>query len=223
MFKLKVSIIPSALLILSSCGPAPTPTPPPQAPVVTNINGTLNAETNTRVALKNGALTLADAAVDSTGNFTLTLPSDTVLATLKAPLNQGILKDLGCIGTLNVSDPTVQGYGVAKLSTPKQNYFNATVTRGALSRSLVGSAYLYVDRDARATGTLDCSAATGVKTNVTVDLNVTPGWNVLAIAINGSVGFNGVNVSGQVQNSTQPLNTRNTWTDEATIKAQIGQ
>ena len=52
---------------------------------------------------------------------------------------------------------------------------------------------------------------------------MTPGWNVLAIYINGSVGLGGVSVSGQLQNGAQPLNTRSTWTDEASVRSQLGQ
>lgn len=217
-----LTLLPFALMI-ASCGGASIPPPPAQAQVITTINGTLNGETNSRVALKNGDTTLSDTAVDSNGNFTLTLPSDTTLNTLKTPLSQGILKDLGCTGTLTVSDPAVQGFGVAKLTTQKQSYMNATVSRTLLSRSLTGNGYLYVDRPAHATGTLDCSATTGMKTDVTVDLNVNPGWNVLAIFINGSVGLGGVSVSGHLQNGTQPIDMRSTWTDETTIKAQLGR
>jgi len=216
-------LLSSAVLVLSACGGTAIPAAPAQAQVVTSINGTLNAESDTRVALNSGGKILADAAVDSGRNFTLTLPSDAQLATLKTPLSQGVLQDLGCTGTLSVSDPAAQGFGVAKLSTAKQSYMNATVSRGLLSRSLVGAGYLYVDRSAHATGTLDCSATTGLKTDVAVDLTVSPGWNVLAIFINGSVGLGGVSVSGRLQNGEVPLDTRSIWTDETTVKTQLGQ
>ncbi len=211
------------LASLTACGSAAIPPAPAQAQVITAINGQLIDSAATTVTLPANGKALASAPSDATGRFTLNLPDSVALASLQTPLGQGLLKDLGCTGTLDVTDTGAQSFGVAMLQTPAARYMNATVVRTLLSRSLVGKAYLYVDRATTATGTLDCSAATGMPTKVDVALNVSAGWNVLAIYINGNVGLGGVSVSGRLQNGGGPVGEVSSWTDEKSIQTQLGQ
>ena len=191
--------------------------------MITVINGQLSGGAATTVTLPADNRVLSSTLSDANGRFTLTLPGSAALGTIQTPLSTGLLRDLGCTGALDVADAGTQSFGVAMLQTPAARYMNATVSRTLLSRSLVGKAYLYVDRATVASGTLDCSAATGMPTKVDVALNVSAGWNVLAIYINGNVGLGGVSVSGKLQNGGGPVDEISNWTDEKSIQSQLGQ
>ena len=220
---LQTSAVGVLLASLTACGGAAIPPAPAQAQVITVINGQLSGGSATTVTLPAGDKVLSSATSDASGRFTLVLPGSATLSTNQTPLRSGLLKDMGCTGTLDVADPATGSFGVAMLQTPAGRFMNATVSRTLLSRSLVGKAYLYVDRATVASGTLDCSAATGIPTKVNVALNVSPGWNVLAIYINGNVGLGGVSVSGKLQNGGGPVDEVSTWTDEKSIQTQLGQ
>ncbi|WP_407570392.1 hypothetical protein [Deinococcus altitudinis] len=211
------------LASLTACGSAAIPQAPAQAQVITAINGVLVDSAATTVTLPSAGKVLASAPSDAGGRFTLNLPNSAALASIQTPLSQGLLNDFGCSGTLAVADPGAQSFGVAMLQTPAARYMNATVVRTLLSRSLVGKAYLYVDRATTASGTLDCSAATGMPTRVDVALNVSAGWNVLAIYINGNIGLGGISVSGRLQNGGGPIDEVSSWTDEKSIQTQLAQ
>lgn len=223
MNSLQLGTVSILLALLTACGGAAIPPAPAQAQVITVINGQLSGGSATTVTLPAGDKVLSSTTSDAGGRFTLVLPDSATLSTNQTPLSTGLLKDLGCTGTLDVADAATRSFGVAMLQTPAGRYMNATVSRTLLSRSLVGKAYLYVDRPTVASGTLDCSAATGLPTKVDVSLNVSTGWNVLAIYINGNVGLGGVSVSGRLQNGGGPVDEVSTWTDEKSIQAQLGQ
>ncbi|MGY2893526.1 hypothetical protein [Deinococcus sp. UYEF24] len=211
------------LASLTACGSAAIPQAPAQAQVITAINGMLVDSAATTVTLPSGSKVLATAPSDAGGHFTLNLPDSAALSSIQTPLSQGLLNDFGCSGTLAVADSGAQSFGVAMLQTPAARYMNATVVRTLLSRSLVGKAYLYVDRATSASGMLDCSAATGMPTKVDVALNVSAGWNVLAIYINGNIGLGGISVTGRLQNGGGPIDEVSSWTDEKSIQTQLAQ
>ncbi|WP_425147741.1 hypothetical protein [Deinococcus sp.] len=208
-------------LALSACGTASAP-PPAQAQIVSTLKGVASGAVTTTLALNGGGRTLASAQTDAAGAFSLNLPGDIDTLGIETPLSAGVLSDLGCTGQLVVSDPAALGYEVAMLKAGGISYLNATVSRSLLSRTLSGRVYLYADRASAVSGTLDCSATTGLPTPVTVNLNVSRGWNVLALGINGSVGLGGVSVSGRLDNGAGEVGEISTWTDQDTVKAGLG-
>ena len=111
---------------------------------------------------------------------------------------------------------------MASLQVGSAVYLNATVSKTLLSRTLRGKVYLYVDRSSTATGTLDCSAVTGLPTTVAVNLSVSKGWNVLALGVDGSVGLGGVGVAGRLDNGTGAVGDVSTWTNQEQIRADLG-
>ncbi len=210
----------AAGLTLSACGAA-TPPAPAQAQLITTINGVLNGTAATTVILKAGAQVLSSATLDAGSHFSLTLPSEQAISSVIKPVHKGLLSGVGCSGLLSSSDAAAQGYDVVNLSTSGSLYLNATASKTLLSRALSGRIYLYVDRPTAVSGTLDCSALTGMPTKVPVNINVSKGWNVLGLTINGGVGLSGLNVSGRLGNSTAAMNELTTWTSENALKAQL--
>lgn len=210
-----------AALSLTACGSAQPPAAPPQAQIITTITGVLGGAAATTVTLKAGDQVLTSAATDAKGQFVLPLPSEQALSGVLKPVNRGLLSDIGCSGLLSASDPQAQGYDVVNLTTADSLYLNATASKTLLSRALNGRIYLYSDRPTSVSGTLDCSALTGMPTKIPVELNVTRGWNVLGLAINGGLGLGGLNISGRLSNSSAPINDLNTWTNQDTLKTQL--
>ncbi|GGQ94533.1 hypothetical protein [Deinococcus ruber] len=208
-------------LALTACG-ASTPPPPAQAQVITSINGVASNASTTPVNLTGGGRTLATTQTDASGHFTLDLPSDAAAAGVAAPLSTGVLSDLGCTGTLTNGDPAASGYEVASLKMGSASFMNATVSRSLLSRALRGKVYLYADRSTTLSGNLDCSATTGMPTTVTVNLNVSKGWNVLALSIDGSIGLGGISVSGRLENGQGAVGEVSTWMDQEQVKKDLG-
>ena len=69
-------------------------------------------------------------------------------------------------------------------------------------------------------GPLDCKAATGFPTILQVNVNLSTGWNVLALSINGTYSFpSTISVSGSVGNGA--LAPGSVWKSLDTLKSQI--
>ncbi|AWN22243.1 hypothetical protein DKM44_02490 [Deinococcus irradiatisoli] len=224
MFSFRLSGLPLALLplsaLLGACGSAPTPAAPAAAETTPTVSGQLSGAQNTTANLIGSGQTLAVTSVDAQGRFSLTLPGATQLTGVKTSLSEGLLADLGCTGTLNLSDPGAQGYGFATLTSGSgQQYADASVTKTLTTRIVRGRAYLYADRPTTITGPLNCSQATGYPTTVQVDVNASAGWNVVALNITGSLGFGGISVGGTLGNGQ--LAPGSVWTDVDTLRDQV--
>ncbi len=221
MFSLRS--LPAALLplgaVLAACGSAPTAVPA-AAETTPTLSGQLSGAHDTTANLIGSGQTLAITSVNAAGQFALTLPTAEQLSGVKTSLSEGLLADLGCTGTLSLSDASAQGYGFATLTSgPGQQYADASVTRTLTTRTLKGRAYLYADKPTTLEGPLNCSAATGYPTNLQVSVNASAGWNVVALNITGSLGLSGISVGGTVGNGS--LAPGSVWTDVNTLRDQI--
>ncbi len=197
------------------------PTPPAQAQIIQRLEGQLSGERQVAVTLKAGAQALSSVSTDAAGRFTLPLPSGGALSTLLRPIGSGLLSDLGCLGQLSSSDAAAHGYDVQTLHTPSARYMNAAVSQALLGRALNGRVYLYADRSTAVQGTLDCRAVTHLPTPVTVNLNLSKGWNVLTLTLAAGLSPDGFSVKGQLDNGSDSLTSPSTWTDQAAVQAQL--
>ncbi|WP_161882613.1 hypothetical protein [Deinococcus alpinitundrae] len=219
-------LVPAALLtaaLLGACGRPAAPKPLPAAEVAPFITGQLSGASSTSLALIVGTRTLASTTVDAQGKFSLTLPTSDEVTSVKTSLSAVLLADLGCKGSLSLSDPSAQGYGFATLKAGNQkDYADAVVIKDeyTFNRSLKGRAYLYADKPTTLNGPLDCKAATGFPTTLQVNVNLSTGWNVLALSINGTYSFpSTISVSGSVNNGA--LAPGSVWSSLDALKSQI--
>lgn len=219
--RLRLALLLSTVL-LGACGNStPAPTAKPVADAAPVISGQLNAPqgSNTFVSIIANNSSIVNTPVDAAGKFSLTLPDADKMADVKTSLSAGLLADLGCTGTLTLSDSSAQGYAFATLlASSGEEYADAAVSRTTLSRTLQGRAYLYADKPTTLKGPLDCTAATGYPTTVQVSISASTGWNVVDVNIQGIFNF-GISVNGTVSNGSLAPNS--IWANVKDLRTQL--
>ncbi|MFC5848067.1 hypothetical protein [Deinococcus petrolearius] len=221
-------LIPGTLaLVLASCGGTSTPQASEQ-PTVTVIEGRVTGASGTgTVSVSELPGVAATTAAD--GRFTLTLPQGAALGTRVQGAAQ-VMAGLQCAGSLGSSDTSARGYLVANLQvgdgagTRSVSAVQGSKT-GLLSRSVSGRAWLYVDKDTRLSGSLDCAQLLNVPQistlPVTIDVIARAGWNVVDLTIGASANLLGqVSAGGSVVNSAAGT-ALSEWRTAEELQAQI--
>lgn len=181
-------------LTLASCSSGPSA--PEVAAPTTVIKGQVLSGTGTgTVSLKDGADVLAQAAVDTQGNFSLALPGKAVMTPKLVAASQ-VLSRVGCEGTLsatprNGGTAEVRGYGVGTLALERGSLKTNVVAMdgsntpflGIPDVTVEGYAWIYTDQAASVTGNVDCRKLVGMSMNIPVSVNFTTneGWNVVRL------------------------------------------
>ena len=221
-------LVPGTLaLALASCGSAPTPQASEQ-PTVTAIEGRVTSASGTgTVSVAELAGTTATTSAD--GRFSLTLPQGTALGIRMQGVAQ-VMSNLQCSGSLSSSDTSARGYLVANMQvsdsagTRSVSAVQGNKT-GLLSRSVSGRAWLYVDKDTRLSGSVDCAKMMNVSQistlPVTIDVIAKSGWNVVDLGIGASASvFGQVSAAGSVVNSGTGT-AMSEWRTSEELQAQI--
>jgi hypothetical protein len=214
-------------LVLASCSGTSTPQASEQ-PTVTVIEGRVTSASGA------GTVSVADlagvtAATAADGRFTLTLPQGTEMASRSQGAAQ-VMSNLQCAGSLNSSDTSARGYLVANLQVSDAAGARSVSAvqgskTGLLSRNVGGRAWLYVDRDTRLSGSVDCAKLLNVSQistlPVTIDVIAKAGWNVVDLSIGASANiFGQVSAGGSVVNSVTGA-TVSEWRTSEELQAQI--
>ena len=186
-------------LTLASCGNAPTPVPSETDPPVTTIQGRVGSGSGTgTVTLAGSGGTLAQAPVDTQGNFSLTLPSaDKFAADLKTA--EQMLAGVGCEGNVTSSVAEARGYAVAALNAErtglKDSVYAANLNVQLLPPKgrLSAYAWLYTDKATHLSGSINCSklVQNALQINMNVDIQARAGWNVVKLYAEGVQSMNG--------------------------------
>lgn len=212
-------------LLLAACG-GNTPTPPAQdAPPVTQISGVVVSGSGTgTVSLKGSGRTLAEAPVDASGAFTLTLPEASALSGELKTVTEA-LTAAGCGGALTSSVASAKGYGVAALQVSRTGLNDAVYAanvgaqyfppKGKFSATL----WLYTDQATRLSGTLNCAELVNNAATLSISLDVTTraGWNVLSV-----YGESGLpNLTAVSGSATLAADSQTVWRSSADLRAQL--
>lgn len=214
-------------LVLASCSGTSTPQASEQ-PTVTVIEGKVMSASGTgTVGVAELPGTTATTAAD--GRFSLTLPQGAALGARVQGAAQ-VMSNLQCTGSLSSSDTSARGYLVANMQvsdgagTRSVSAVQGSKT-GLLSRNVGGRAWLYVDRDTRLSGSVDCAKLLNVSQipslPVTIDVLAKTGWNVVDLSIGASANiFGQVSAGGSVVNSAAGT-ALSEWRTSEELQAQI--
>lgn len=221
-------LVPATLaLVLAACGGTSVPQATEQ-PTVTVIEGRVTSASGTgTVSVAELAGVTAPMAAD--GRFSLTLPQGAALGARVQGAAQ-VMSNLQCAGSLSSSDTSARGYLLANMQV-SDGAAGRSVSAvqgsktGLLSRSVSGRAWLYVDRDTRLSGSVDCAKLLNVSQiatlPVTIDVIAKTGWNVVDLNIGASASiFGQVSAGGSVVNSAAGTAVSE-WRTSEELQAQI--
>lgn len=205
----------AAALTLTACGTASLKAPE-GAPAETRITGRVQSWSGSgTVVLQGNVRPLAATSVSGDGSFSLTLPSADALLGETRGVPEAVVRGLAQLncqdaGLVNANSSArgllTFALAATDASGPRE-VFAAQVSRGAVSRKVDARAWLYLDAPTSLTGKVSCSVP-GVGTfPVQVDVQAVPGWNLLALTLNASVGFGGLSVSGTAVRTQVPVET----------------
>lgn len=221
-------LVPATLaLVLAACSGTSVPQATEQ-PTVTVIEGRVTSASGTgTVSVAELAGVTAPMAAD--GRFSLTLPQGAALGARVQGAAQ-VMSNLQCAGSLSSSDTSARGYLLANMQV-SDGAAGRSVSAvqgsktGLLSRSVSGRAWLYVDRDTRLSGSVDCAKLLNVSQiatlPVTIDVIAKTGWNVVDLNIGASASiFGQVSAGGSVVNSAAGTAVSE-WRTSEELQAQI--
>jgi len=186
-------------LTLTACGGGGgTPAPPLKTDFIqpTSIEGTvqvvgLSNTVKLQLQADKSSDLVANAILQSNGQFKLTLPTATLAGKLKSDLLLGLLELVssgseGCTGSITISDLIAKVYGFTTLKLV-DGTTTTKLTSATLSASTDGGfqgtldMWLYASSPVSMTGSRTCTDNRNVQANV----QVKPGWNAARISFNG--------------------------------------
>lgn len=214
MFKNSIFLSVVLSLVLASCGsggeqapdpddstpappiPAPAPEPVPGKPTPPlPVKGKVNVGSGAgTVELKLGKAetVVATGKVESDGKFEIGVPNGGKEVTDALAAGTDLLKDLGCEGSLKISEESLKAVAFRGVSL-KRGKKNVNVYHSDASFSwfpptskFTSRIYVYADKETKMSGNLECAkfldkpdAIKSIKTKVDISLN--KGWNVIRL------------------------------------------